>query len=105
MNKDLERIWEQAADTGEPVPVGDIVVCDSCSGDFTSSDESGGIIFTSNAYCPACTVKVMPDIKRYGEQSYIRATCPPRVSFADFVRGYRGPDSRITVTGFSKGSK
>lgn len=37
------------------VPVGNIVICDACSGDFTESDAIGGMICGAWAVCPVCT--------------------------------------------------
>lgn len=97
MNQDLERKWDEAEKTGQPIPVGDIVVCDSCNEDFTSSPAEGGIIFGSNAWCPACAERMMPSIVGYNEQRLIRATCPAGVRFADFVRQYRGPNATVAI--------
>ena len=97
MNTELQKKWDEAEATGNVVAVGRIVVCDSCSGDFTTSPDSGGIIFSSSAYCPACTERMMPTITGFGETYLIRAKCPQGVSFADFVRTYRGPHAGIQV--------
>lgn len=94
----LDELWNAArANPGEAQPLGDTVVCDICSADYTHRNESGGFIFSSSAYCPECAVKGMESIKRYGEERHIKATCPPDQSFADFVREYRGPDAGITI--------
>lgn len=67
---------------------GDRVFCDAaCGEDYTNSEESGGILFGSKAYCPKCAARSMPNIISYGEQSHIKATCPDGMSFADWVRG------------------
>lgn len=97
MIKDLEDKWKEANATGEPVPVGDTVVCDVCDEDYTARPESGGFIFQSTAYCPTCGPARLPMIKGYGEEHFIRARCPEGVSFADFVRGYRGPNAAIQI--------
>lgn len=78
-------------------PMGNIVICDVCNGDFTDSELSGGFIFGSNAYCPRCAKRNLPMIKSYNEEHYIKAFCPEGVTFADFVRKYRGPNAAITV--------
>lgn len=91
--------WDQAfANPGEAVPIGEQVVCDICNRDLTNSAESGGFIFGSNGYCPACAGKAMPDIRRYNEEHHVRARCPAGQSFADFIRAYRGPNAVIKVT-------
>ena len=95
--KELTDKWTEAAETGEHVSIGDIVVCDICAGNFTESNEQGGMIFGSKAYCPSCTVDALPRIRHYEEESYIRAQCPDGVAFADFVRDYRGPNAGIQI--------
>ena len=80
--------------------IGRQVLCDSCNEDYTDRPDSGGIIFGSNGYCPVCTARTMPDIIRYSEQCHIKATCPPDMSFADFVRDYRGGDGKIQIFTF-----
>lgn len=77
--------------------IGRQVICDICNVDHTDSPERGGMIFGSNAYCPICTAKAMPTIKKYHEEDYIKAHCPKGQSFADFVRAYRGGDGIIKV--------
>ena len=71
------------------VDAGDCVLCDFCNDDYTTSNESGGMIFCSNAVCPKCTPKTLADAEGYGELDYVRARCPENQSFADFVRQYR----------------
>ena len=97
MNKSIKDKWREAEETGEPVKVGDLVVCDVCDKDYTHSDAKGGFIFGSYGYCPTCAENRINEIRRYGEEHYIRAHCPPDMSFADFVRRYRGPDACITI--------
>ena len=99
MNKDLEKMWEKTSQTGEKMLLGDIVVCDYCSEDYTESDEHGGFLFGSYATCPKCAAKMRPDIERYGEENHIRARCPEGKSFADFIREIRGPDAAIQIHG------
>src|SRR5258708_3980192 len=98
MNKDLAKAWKKAEETGDKIPVGDIVVCDQCTADYTSRDDRGGIIFGSNAFCPTCTPKMLVDVARHHEEHFIRARCPADKSFADFVREYRGPDAYVRIT-------
>lgn len=90
--------WKQAEETGEPVKIGNLVVCDSCDTDYTDSDAKGGFIFDSSAYCPKCAERSINNIRRYGEEHHIKAVCPPDTTFADFVRQYRGPDAYIKIT-------
>lgn len=101
MNPKLKRIWDEAEDTGRPIEIGDLVVCDVCDEDFTNRPDVGGLIFGSYAYCPECTKRQRPVIKKYGEEHMIRAVARDGQSFADFVRDYRGPDAAIH---FKKGN-
>ena len=71
------------------IDLGDTVVCDMCNENYTGSDKEGGIIFGSNAVCPPCTARMMPDIEEYNEKQYIKAKCPEGVSFWRFVLGWR----------------
>jgi len=102
MKKELTDKWSEAEETGAPISVGDIVVCDICDEDFTDSSEQGGFIFSSTAYCPKCAKEKLPMIRGYNEEHYIKARCPDDVSFADFVRDYRGPNAYIQITSSGK---
>jgi len=98
MNEKLKDAWNKAVQTGEKVDVGDIVVCDICDVDYTGSPESGGFVFGSTGYCPVCAVEGLETIKKYNEEKYIKATCPPDKSYADFIREYRGPNNYIQIS-------
>lgn len=92
-NKDLDTAWAAAGDNpGKAIDIGRIVVCDFCNDDYTESQASGGLIFGSYALCPQCQHKVI------GEASRVRARCPEWMSFADFVREYRGGNTTITIS-------
>lgn len=98
MNENLKQKWDEAGVTpGKKVDVGLIVVCDCCDKDYTESTESGGFIFCSNAYCPACAPTHLKKIEEYKETHFIRALCPKGQPFADFVRAYRGPNNYIQI--------
>lgn len=98
VNKDLERAWAEAQDNpGKPVDIGRIVVCDGCDEDFTDSTATGGMIFGSRAICPTCEPKWRKSMTEYGEQHMVRATCQADQAFADFVREYRGPNTKICI--------
>lgn len=71
------------------VDPGNDVICDICGDDYTNSEESGGYIFSSYAYCPGCADRGMKSIKKHNEEKYIKATCPPDMSFADWIRSIR----------------
>lgn len=72
--------------------LGRTVLCDLCNEDFTDSAAAGGFIFGSKAVCPVCAPKMMADVERYSEQSFIKAVNNDQLPFADFVRHFRGPD-------------
>jgi len=66
--------------------IGGVVVCDLCNTDYTFSDESGGWVFCSTAYCPKCaTPEALKKIQGYGEEKYIRGFCPKGMSFRDWI--------------------
>ena len=74
MNEDMERKWDEAfANPGEAIPVGDIVLCDDCSVDYTNRPDSGGFIFQSKAICPVCAPRWRRLIALYGEQHFIKS--------------------------------
>lgn len=80
------------------IPLGLTVLCDSCDEDFTDSARRGGFLFESKAIGPCCAARREASIRGYGEERFIRARCPEGVSFADWVRGMRGPGAAIRVT-------
>ena len=65
--------------------MGDTVICDICDRDYTDSEECGGFLFGSYAYCPVCAKDKLPRIKSFGEEGHISRYCPPAMSFKDFV--------------------
>ncbi len=69
--------------------IGDMVICDLCSKDYTFSDEPGGFVFGSNGVCPKCAPPMMEDIKAHNEEQYIRAVCPEGMSHRQFILDYR----------------
>lgn len=76
----------------------DRVVCDwSCDGDYTHSDEEGGILFGSKAVCPKCAPDLIKSAKAGGESKYIRGHCPKGMSFREWVLRLRGGNNKITV--------
>jgi hypothetical protein len=81
----------------EVIDLGDTVVCDTCNKDYTFSEDIGGILFGSNACCPTCTERMMPDIIRYGEESYTKAKAGPNESFRGFVLRHRNGDNTIRI--------
>ena len=94
----IEHEYMEAFKRGEGViNVGRTVLCDGCSEDLTDDPRSGGFLFGSYAYGPCCATDMMTKIEGYGEEGYIRGKCPEGMSFANWVRSFRG-DGRITVT-------
>lgn len=68
------------------IEAGNTVICDDCGVDWTHLPDSGGLLFLSKAICPECAPRWRESAAKYGEQVYIRQTCPPDKSFADWVR-------------------
>jgi hypothetical protein len=102
MSDDLHPVhqaYAEALASGEPasIPLGQSVLCDFCDTDLTADDRSGGYLFGSYAVGPCCAERRLESIRGYGEEHLIRARCPEGVSFADWVRGIRGPDAAISV--------
>jgi len=93
----IKDLWDQAEQTGEPVDVGNTVVCDICDKDFTESDESGGFIFAGKAYCPDCSDRGRRNIASYREEHFIQAVCNEGQSFRAFVLEARGGHNTIHV--------
>lgn len=69
--------WDEAfASPGTKILIGDTVVCDVCSKDWTESDVSGGFIFGSYVYCPDCALKGLKRMIACGEERLIKEHCP-----------------------------
>lgn len=79
------------------IDIGDIVICDSCSEDYTDSQEQGGFLFLSRGICPKCAVETYRQIKKFKETGYIRSVCPTGMSFKDFILGIRNGDNKIII--------
>jgi hypothetical protein len=77
--------------------MGDIVLCDLCNEDYTSSDEEGGFVFGSKGVCPTCAPRMMSNIEKYKETQYIKARPNTGESFADFIRRFRGGNATIEI--------
>src|SRR5208337_1240963 len=97
MNDDLEKLWAEAAATGEPVDIGEIVVCDFCSEDYTDRDDEGGFLFESKATCPACAARIMPDIIKFDEEHLIKDVANPGESFKAFCLRMRAGNNTIVI--------
>jgi hypothetical protein len=96
----IHKAYAEALDAGGPVviPVGETVLCDIDDTDLTADPRGGGYMFGSYAVGPCCAERHEAMVRGYDEQGYIRARCPEGVSFADWIRGMRGPDAAITIT-------
>lgn len=66
--------------------MGRTVLCDFCNEDYTDSPDKGGILFRSYAICPKCATKTINETRGGAESKFIKAHCPPGMSFADWVR-------------------
>jgi uncharacterized Zn ribbon protein len=89
----------------EVIDVGDTVMCDDCSEDYTNNDlATGGLLFQSKAICPKCQEKWEELARKYNEEKYILARCPVGMSFKDFVLQIRGDNHFIKIT-TSKGGR
>jgi hypothetical protein len=102
----LHQAYASALDAGGPaiIPVGRTVLCDIDDTDLTGDPRSGGYLFGSYAVGPCCAERHEARVRGYGEEWNIRARCPGSVSFADWIRGLRGPDAAITITPGSPGA-
>ncbi len=79
------------------INAGTSVNCDICNRDYTDSDEKGGFIFSTYAYCPVCAMESLNRIRDYGEEKFITDWCPKDKTFREFVIGYRGGDGIIKI--------
>lgn len=75
--------------------IGETVICDICNTDHTESDECGGLIIGSYAYCPKCTKE---HYHTFSERDLERAVCAPAwVPFRQLVLSARGGDNTIKI--------
>ena len=77
--------------------VGTWVACDSCGKDWSFRNESGGFLFCSHAVCPDCAPEYLKGVKKYKEEHFIKAYCPPNMSFWMWVLELRGGNNTITI--------
>lgn len=97
---EIRDAYLAALESGEDavIPVAANVFCDFCDEDLTADTRSGGFLFGSKAVGPCCAERSEASIRGYCEEWNILGRCPEGVSFADWVRGMRGPDAAITIT-------
>jgi hypothetical protein len=97
--KAMAEAWDKAFENeGVRIPVGRIVLCDDCNGDWTDRKDSGGMLFESKGICPDCEPKWTNLAELHHEEFAIRGRCPELMSFADWIRDIRGDDASIVVT-------
>jgi hypothetical protein len=97
--KAMGEAWDKAFENeGVRIPVGRIVLCDDCNGDWTDRKDSGGMLFESKGICPDCEPKWTNLAELHHEEFAIRGRCPELMSFADWIRDIRGEDAAIVVT-------
>lgn len=72
----------------EVIDVSNNVYCDYCNKDYTDKDDSGDILFGSNAICPDYTPNALKNIEKHNEESHIKARCPKDMSYANWVRNH-----------------
>jgi len=68
------------------------VNCDLCNEDYMDSEETGGLMFQSNAVCPKCVPAMEKDAARFGETRFIGRRAKPGETFRDFVYRIRKGD-------------
>ena len=81
----------------EVINIGESVVCDSCSDDYTGLPDTGGFLFGSYAICPKCVPGYERDVKKFHEEHLIKARCPEGTPFAQWVLGLRGGNNEIVI--------
>jgi hypothetical protein len=79
--------------------VTNIIVCDFCSADHSDTSTQGGLLFMSKGICPACVPKLEEDVKKYGEEHFIRARALPGETFKDFIIRIRDGNNTMIVSG------
>ena len=95
----IQREFMRVLNAGEGViDLGRTVLCDVCNSDLTDDPRSGGFLFTDHADGPCCAEAGLASIRRYGEERFIRAWCPPYMSFGDWIRQVRGGNNTITIS-------
>lgn len=75
------------------INIGDMVLCDYCNGDYTNSDECGGLLINNNAVCPQCITE-----SRIAQAELI---CPPMIAFKEWVLALRNGNNTITIETFN----
>lgn len=79
------------------IDVGDVVICDLCSTDYTSSTACGGMLFAGKGVCPQCMPRMYQLALDHGELHMIQASCPKAQPFRDFILMIRGGNNVMRV--------
>ena len=99
--KALGDAWNSAFEnTGMRIPVGRIVLCDDCNGDWTDRKESGGMLFESKGICPDCEPKWTELAKLHHEEFAIRGRCPRARLSVQAARRLPGPTDNFLSGSF-----
>lgn len=72
--------------------LGDEVICDLCNGDYTGSNECGGVLMGGYAICPRCVREKNIDLNSLEDTDMV---CPDDVYFWRFVLWTRNGDNTI----------
>jgi len=78
------------------IPLHGTVLCDYCNGDYTESDEQGGVQIGSYAICPRCAKEAIQSAEQYQEE-YTK--CPEGMTFRDWVLQLRNGNDSIRIFG------
>lgn len=82
---------------------GDRVECDVCSELFLEGDtRTGGFLFGSYAYCPACAERSLPRIRSYNEVGHIKLWCPDGMTFREWCLRLRNGNNTVRITTVEK---
>jgi hypothetical protein len=83
------------------VDLEDTVVCDGCGEDYTNSDECGGLLVVSHAYCPKCAPQMEQGIKKHNEEHTICGRCPEGKPYRKWVlEDLRKGNNKIIIEAF-----
>lgn len=87
------------------IDIGDSVICDQCSKDWTkdTSNAKGGFLFGSYGVCPDCAPKMLKSIQGYGETNHIKDYQTNDETFKGACLRWRGGNNTIKI--ISEGSK
>lgn len=93
---DVLAALEESARTGQPVDIGDCVLCDDCCTSYTQDHETcGGFLFGTRAIGPCCAERWRAEIERCNETKYIQAECAEGQTFRDFVLSLRAGNNLV----------